>query len=216
MVQLMKRPPTGFTLVEQLVIVAVIGILSAIVVPSFLFALRRERVNALAFHTAGWLEEIRSIAAREVTPDATAGGCAIVIAGNQANARAGDVIAGITGCTAREPQLRVPDTWGGSFQIRHSIPTGSISNAPSAGDCSASGIPVALCSGSVRLFFTPRGMWSSDSVANLSDDLEIRIALADGDGPRRCVRLSSILGSIDIGAAGAGGVQSGCDDYARI
>jgi Tfp pilus assembly major pilin PilA len=216
MVQLMKQPPTGFTLVEELVIVAVIGILSAIVVPSFLFALRRERVNALAFHTAGWLEEIRSIAAREVTPDATAGGCAIVIAGNQANARAGDVIAGITGCTAREPRLRVPDTWGGSFQIRHSIPSGSISNAPSAGDCSASGIPVALCSGSVRLFFTPRGMWSSDSVANLRDDLELRIALADGDGPRRCVRLSSILGSIDIGAAGAGGVQSGCDDYARI
>lgn len=209
-------PRAGFTLVEQLVIVAGIGILSAIVVPSFLFVLRRERVNALAFHTAGWLEETRSIAAREVNPDAGAGGCAIVIAAQQANAQAGDVIAGISGCDAREVQLRLPDTWGGSFQIRHSIPTGNISNSPTAADCSASGIPTGLCSGSVRLFFTPRGMWSSDSVANLRDDLEIRIAPADGAGPRRCVRLSSILGSIDIGAASAGGVQSGCDSYARI
>jgi Tfp pilus assembly major pilin PilA len=211
-----RGPQAGFTLVEQLVIVAVIGILAAIVVPSFLFVLRRERVNALAFEIAGWLEEIRSIAAREVNPNAMAGGCAIVIAAQQADAQAGDVVAGISGCAAREPQLRVPDTWGGRFRIGHSIPVGSISNAPTAADCSASGIPTALCSGSVRLFFTPRGMWSSDSVANLSDDLEIRIAPADGAGPRRCVRLSSILGSIDIGSASAGGVSSGCDSYARI
>lgn len=211
-----RGPEQGFTLVEQLVIVAVIGILSAIAVPSFLFALRRERVNALAFETAGWLEETRSIAAREVNPDAGAGGCAIVVAAPQSDAGAGDVIAGVSGCAAREVQLRVADTWGGRFQIGHSIAAGSISNAPTAADCSASGIPSGLCAGSVRLFFTPRGMWSSDSVANLNDDLEIRIAPAGGGGPRRCVRLSSILGSIDIGSASGGGVTSGCDSYARI
>ena len=211
-----RGPEQGFTMVEQLVIVAVIAILAAIAVPSFLFTLRRERVNALAFHTAGWLEEVRSIAAREVNPAVGAGGCAIVIAANQSDAGAGDVIAGLSGCTSRELLLRVPDTWGGRFQLSHSIPTGSISNAPSSADCTASGIPVPLCTGSVRLFFTPRGMWSSDSVVNLRDDLEIRISPADGDGPRRCVRLSSILGSIDIGSASGGGVASGCDDYARI
>jgi type II secretory pathway pseudopilin PulG len=206
----------GYTLTELMVIVAVIGVVGAIAVPSLLFVLRREQVNALAFEIAGWLEATRSIAAREVNPDALAGGCAIVIGAPQEDAQAGAVIAGISGCAARETQLRVPDTWGGRFQIRHSIPAGSISNAPTAADCTASGIPSGLCSGSVRLFFTPRGMWSSDSVANLRDDLEIRIAPADGSAPRRCVRLSSILGSIDIGSANAGGVQAGCDSYAQI
>ncbi len=190
-----RGPEQGFTLVEQLVIVAVIGILAAIAVPSFLFVLRRERVNALAFETAGWLEEIRSIAAREVNESAGAGGCAIVIAANQSDAGAGDVIASLSGCTARDLQLRVPDTWGGRFQVAHSVAGGG---------------------SSFELYFTPRGMWDTDSVANLRNDLEIRIAPADGAGPRRCVRLSSILGSIDIGSASAGGVASGCDSYARI
>ena len=206
----------GFSLAELMVIVAVIAIVAAITVPSFLFVLRRQRISALTLEIAGWLEATRSIAAREVNPNGLSGGCAIVIAAPQEQAQAGAVIAGITGCAARTMQLRVPDTWGGRFRISHSIPTGSISNAPTAADCSASGIPAALCAGSVRLFFTPRGMWSSDSVANLRDDLEIRIALADGSGPRSCVRLSSILGSIDIGSANAGGVQAACDSYARI
>lgn len=212
----MGRQLAGFTLVEQLVIVAVIGILSSMAVPSFLFALRRERVNAVAFETAGWLEEIRSIAAREVNPDPNAGGCAIVIAAAQPSARSGDVIAGISGCQARMPQLRIPDTWGGDFRISHSISSGSISNAPTADDCSASGIPSALCAGSIRMFFTPRGMWSSDSVVNLRDDLEIRIAPADGKGPKRCVRLSSILGSIDIGSGNDGTVTIACSSYGQI
>lgn len=207
---------SGYTLIEQLVTVAVIGIVTAIVVPTFQTVLRREQVNAVAYEAAGWLEEARSISAREVNPDAQAGGCAIIISGPQAQVASGAVLAGLRGCAAREPHLHIPATWGGRFRIDHSINAASISNAPTADDCAASGIPSAQCAGSIRLFFTPRGMWSSDSVQNLQADLEIRIAPADGAGPKRCVRLSSILGSIDIGEGGDGDVDAVCERYVQL
>jgi Tfp pilus assembly major pilin PilA len=221
MARRMGRPASierarGFTLVEQLVIVAVIGIATVIAVPTFQSVLRRERVGAVAYETAGWLEEARALSAREVNPDAQAGGCAIVISGTLSAAESGAVLAGLTGCAARDRQLRIGDTWGGSFRIAHSISSGSISNAPSAADCTAAGLPSGQCTGSLELFFTPRGMWSSDSVQNLQSDLEIRIAPADGGGPKRCVRLSSILGSIDIGEGADGDVTTACDRYGQI
>ncbi|MDI9407015.1 MAG: prepilin-type N-terminal cleavage/methylation domain-containing protein [Chitinophagaceae bacterium] len=211
-----RRWTHGYTLVELLVSVAVISIVGGIAVPTFQSVLRRERVGSVAYETAGWLEEARALSAREVNPDAQAGGCAIVLSGSLSAAEQGAVLAGLTGCAARSSQLRIGDTWGGSFRIAHSIATGAISNAPSAADCTAAGIPAGQCAGSLALFFTPRGMWSSDSVQNLQTDLEIRIAPADGGGPKRCVRLSSILGSIDIGEGADGNVTTGCERYGQL
>jgi prepilin-type N-terminal cleavage/methylation domain-containing protein len=83
----MKNSELGFSLTELLVVVSILGIAAAISIPSFLFVLRRERVNAIALEAAGWLEEARSQSAREVNLDLLAlneddsnkGGCAIVL-----------------------------------------------------------------------------------------------------------------------------------------
>ena len=197
---------SGYSLAEVLVVVVIIGIVSSIAIPSFLFVLRRERVNAVALEIAGWLEEARSISAREVRTqviqDAVAerniGGCSISINGSLPNASEGSQIASVSGCAARNANLLIPPVQGSQFNI--AVFTG-------AG---------AAQSGSLNLYFTPRGMWSSETPELQDQDLEIRVVLNDGRGPKRCVRISSILGSIDIGTSSSGDLTASCTSYGSI
>jgi hypothetical protein len=147
------------------------------------------------------------------------GGCAIVLGGDNSNAKSGDVIAAIetidnkVDCLVRNPELRIPDTQGQAFSIKIiGQPQGAGAGGGQNNACDpTSGI---ICAGSLSLFFTPRGMWDSGSISN-QDDLELRVSLADGKGPTRCVRLSNILGSIDIGTS-SGDIAGGCDKYGSI
>jgi prepilin-type N-terminal cleavage/methylation domain-containing protein len=197
---------TGFSLVEVLVVVVIIGIISGIAIPSFSFVLRRERVNAVALDIAGWLEEARSISAREVRTeviqDAVAersqGGCSISLNSSLSNAAEGAQIASVTGCASRNASLLIPAVQGSRFNIAVFSGAG------------------ASQTGSLDLYFTPRGMWSSETPELQNQDLEIRIVLADGQGPKRCVRVSSILGSIDIGTSSSGDLSSSCTNYGSI
>ena len=50
----------GFTLLEVLLVVAIIGILSAIVVYNGIASLNRSRVNSVALNLAGWLNSIHA------------------------------------------------------------------------------------------------------------------------------------------------------------
>jgi prepilin-type N-terminal cleavage/methylation domain-containing protein len=215
---------TGFSVAEIMVVVAILGIASAIAIPSFAFVLRRERVNAVALETAAWLERVRSLSARQVDTgvDATAagavnytpgGGCAIILGGPRTAAATGDAIAAVEGCVVPDPVLLLPDTQGQTFAIQ----TFGLAARPAAVGQDAPICPPALgsaCAGSVGLFFTPRGTWSSDSVGD--QDFEIRIALSDGQGPKRCVRVSEIMGSIDIGTSQNGALGTACTSYAAI
>jgi prepilin-type N-terminal cleavage/methylation domain-containing protein len=69
--------PNGFTLIEVLVTVAVMGILGSIVISFTGNEWRRERINTVAVELAGWLEEIRSNAFRETNSTTSLGGCEV-------------------------------------------------------------------------------------------------------------------------------------------
>jgi prepilin-type N-terminal cleavage/methylation domain-containing protein len=56
--------PFGFSIVELLVVVAIISILAGLSIPAFLSVLRRERANAVVLSLYGWLNEIRQVATR--------------------------------------------------------------------------------------------------------------------------------------------------------
>lgn len=222
----MKNSELGFSLTELLVVVSILGIAAAIFMPSFVFILRRERVNAIALEAAGWLEEARSQSAREVNLDLLAlneddsnkGGCAIVLGGPNGNAKAGDILATVEGvssilCNVRQKNLVVPDTQAAVFKTAvYGLGAGRPESDPLNPCKPAMGM---RCDGSVSLFFTPRGMWSSTSI-EADQNLELRIAHADGAGPKRCVRISSILGSIDIGRGSNGDLATSCDDWGAI
>lgn len=66
----------GFTLVELMVVVALIGIVSGVVVVISANEWRRDRINAVAVEFAGWLEEVRSASLREVNNN----GCTVTFA----------------------------------------------------------------------------------------------------------------------------------------
>ena len=208
------RVVNGFSLPEQLLVVVILGVLASLAIPSFFFVLRRERVNAVALEAAGWLEEVRSSAARQVSADPTQGGCRIVLAGSFTGLGEGTPLAG-TSCSARVRLLRIPMVQGALFNVATSVSEENIKQAPSSQACLVEGVNVCK-TGAFQLVFSPRGMWSLQDVEGELGDVEIRIALNDGQGPKRCVRLSSILGSIDIGTSDNPSLSSPCSSYGSL
>lgn len=211
-----KNP--GLSLVEMVVVVAILGIASAIAIPSFAFVLRRERVNAVALEVAGWLEEVRNLSARQVDPSATAGGCAVSLVSTATALAPGGTIGTVASvCNPRNPVLRIPDVQGASFDIRTISPGGAGGTTPEGDNDEAdggSGLPSGANDEMTAVVFTPRGMWTS--VPPAEGDLEVRIRLSDGSGPMRCVRMSSILGSIDIGSDASSNLEAPCSRYEAL
>lgn len=62
---------SGFTLVEMVVVAAILGVLASLGVVATGEIQKRERVNALAIGLAGWLEEVRRAAMRGNPCDVT-------------------------------------------------------------------------------------------------------------------------------------------------
>jgi Tfp pilus assembly protein FimT len=161
---------SAFTLPELLVLVMIIGVIGAVGAGGFFFLLRRARVQSVALEVAGWLEQVRNVAADRVSSDANAGGCVVTF---QAGDRlAGGQIATVdSDCTFPEAILKVPQ----------SVQQDSV-------NISATGSPVT---------FTPRGMWI-DSAGAPGQTFLLTIRL-NNTLPVRCVRLSPVLGNVEIG-----------------
>lgn len=164
---------TGFSLAEMIVVVAILGILSAIAIPSFFFILQRERIQSVALEVAGWLEQVRNAAADEVSASGTGGGCEVTFGSSGILAANGQLATVNTDCSVPTPILNVSD---GVQQNTISV----------------------IVSGDNPIIFTPRGMWiNTAGVPGTS--FQISMTLSGFGSPLRCVRLSPVLGAVEIG-----------------
>ncbi|MEB3331975.1 MAG: prepilin-type N-terminal cleavage/methylation domain-containing protein [Synechococcaceae cyanobacterium] len=92
----------AFTLVELLMVVVILGILSAIVVPLYRQRLRQERFYKASRELVIWLEEQRRLAVQQAAP------CAITIHTGSASLDASAAETGISGDVCTGGQTRTP------------------------------------------------------------------------------------------------------------
>lgn len=85
----------GFSLMELMVVVAIIGMINGLTIAFSSNDWQRERVNAAALGLVGWLEEVRASALRETSDNPAAGGCVVSIS-TLSNAASGDVLASVS------------------------------------------------------------------------------------------------------------------------
>lgn len=168
----------GFTLLELMIAVAIIGILSTMAFRAGIVQWRREQANAAAMDFTAWLEPISRM------PERTGTACTVTVTTGSALAP-GSVYATVlpTTCTT-EPSLRLPginqrtnyavgaSTTSWSFTPRGAITTGTGATASST-----------------------------------NTDISIRFAVG-GELPVRCVRLSGTLGLVRFGSNNASGSTS--------
>ena len=174
----------GLSTVELMLVVAIIGILSGVVITVSGNEWRRERVNTVALELAGWLEQVRGASLRETNSSVSAGGCVITLS-NLTSQPAGSTLASVSP-TSCSPQSTF-------------ILTGVSTSGDRYSTASTNGTSVT---------FTPRG----SVLTTNSSNVDIKILL-DGTSLMRCVRVVATLGSIRIGRNDtATGIASSCPD----
>ena len=74
-----KRARSGFTLLELMVVVAMLAILSAVAIPNLRSGMRREQLTAMSLSIVNWLERARNQAVKDMEP------CELSITANDAS-----------------------------------------------------------------------------------------------------------------------------------
>jgi Tfp pilus assembly protein FimT len=168
----------GFTLTELMVLGATIALLSAAAINASGDSWRRERLNAVAFELAGWLDTIRRTSMK-------GNACLVTIAG-------GNLSSGATLATAT--QIVGAQAIANNCLASQPLQIG----APIDGNTTFTITP----DNSTSFKFTPRGTVNAAAAdTQLTGPVVIGISLIGSSGPLRCVRISEGLGLISIGSS---------------
>lgn len=178
----MTRRDRGFSITEVMVVVAILGILSALMIDIGLRDWRREQVNAVVVELAGWLESVRRAALKGsscqvtlTTGNAMAGGAVLAEAADVGTA---DTAASTIANNCRSLQsLVIPGlNTNQTFTVTASNTTGSF-------------------------VFTPAGTLHPAPGATTPIVITVELANGSNQDPRRCVELEGLLGVIHVGRA---------------
>ncbi len=182
-------PQTGFTVLELMIAVAIIGVVSSVAVRAGIVEWRREQANAAAIELTAWLDPISR------RPERTGVSCTVTITPGTSLAP-GSVYATVSnlpvGICSNEPSLRLP-----AINQTTNYAVGATATSWS---------------------FTPRGAVTTGSgttASSTNTDISIRFAVG-GQLPVRCVRLSGTLGLIRYGINnGSGDTTTECTLWTR-
>jgi prepilin-type N-terminal cleavage/methylation domain-containing protein len=181
-------PRAGFTVIELMVTVVVIGILSATAINAAGNEWRRERVNGVAIELQGWLESVRRASLRgnacrvTITGGSLSGGSTLAT-GSIAPGASGTAIA--NNCLSAQP-LTI------------------------SGATNADGTYTISPSGSTLFTFTPRGTVITAFTTPVTTPIVVQISLTGTTSPMRCVRISPGLGIVRIGSSNS--TSTACPD----